>query len=219
MNIKHTFHKIVHGTVDVTRGIADAGVDEAKGVVDVAKHPGRTAKGVGRLVTHPGSTLAALGSDQPGAPDNRSGARKAGEAVGHLGLDVLSLGTAPALHAAKAADRVGEAGAAHQEVHDVKAGDIFKGAGGMVAAPVKDTLDAAGHPVRTVKGLGHAAKHPKDAVEAAGRQDAPPQRTDGQQIGRGLVRLVGMGAGDVVPGLGTAKDVTQAGQKVDRVTR
>lgn len=220
MNIKHTFHKVIHGTKEVARGVADAGVDEAKGVVDVAKHPGRTAKGMGRLVTHPKSTLAAMGSDAPaGAPDTRSGTRKGGEVAGHLAVDVLSLGTAPALHAAKAADRVGEAGAAHQQVGKVKAGDVFKGAGQTVAAPIKDTADAVAHPGRTVKGLGHAAKHPKQAAEAAGRQPAPVERTDGQKVGRGIVRLAGMTVGGAIPGVKDARHVTQAGQQVDRATR
>ncbi|MDB5098329.1 MAG: hypothetical protein JWM80_2750 [Cyanobacteria bacterium RYN_339] len=215
MNIKHAFHKVIHGTTEVARGVADAGVDEAKGVVDVAQHPGRTARGVGRLVTHPKSTLAALGTDQPGAPDNRSGARKAGAVVGHLGLDVLSLGTAPVLHAAKAADSVGEAGAAHQQVGEVRVGDVFKGAGSVVVEPAKETIDAVAHPGRTARGLGHAVKHPKDAVVAAGRQPAPVERSDGQKVGRGLIRLVG----PAVPGLGTARHVAEAGSKVDRATR
>jgi hypothetical protein len=220
MNIKHTFHKVIHGAGQVGKGLADAGVDEAKGVIDVAKHPGRTAKGMGRLVTHPKSTLAALGSDGPaGAPDTRSGTRKGAEVVGHIAVDVLSLGTAPALHAAKAADRVGEAGAARYKTHGVKAGDVFKGAGQTVAEPIKDTADAVAHPGRTVKGLGHAAKHPKQAVEAAGRKDAPVERTDGQKVGRGLVRLAGMTVGGSIPGVKDVKHVTQAGQKVDRATR
>jgi hypothetical protein len=217
MNIKHTFHKVLHGAGQVGKGIADAGAEEARGVVHVAKHPGRTAKGVSRLVTHPKSTLAALGDDAPGKPDTRSSARKAGEVGGHLAIDVLSLGTAPALRAARSADRVGQAGAARYKTHGVKAGDVFKGAGSTVAEPAKETWDAVSHPGRTVRGAGQAVKHPRRAAEAVGKAPAPVERTDGQKVGRGLARLVGMGP--LPDGVRTVKHGLKTGSKVDRATR
>jgi hypothetical protein len=84
--------------------------------------------GVSRPVTHPTRMLAARGTDLPGAPDQRSGPRKAGEVMGHLGWMCrawarLRPSTRRTRWTAWGRGRRGAPGA-----HDMTASDVFKGA-------------------------------------------------------------------------------------------
>lgn len=222
----HGLGKALKTAGDVGLGIGEGVIDSGKTVVTVVTHPRRTARGVGRLVTNPVDTLDALGS-QPrheGKP-GRSGARKAGRAIGKLGVDVLSMGgttvarTADAVtdanRAAKRVERVSRAGRDGRPSDEpVRLGGVVRGAAGYVTEPVGDAVRAATHPRRTLDGLGRAAQHPVQAAKQY-RDEERELPTRSERVGRGAARLVGM-AGLIPAPVEAVRDIGRAGQKVGR---
>lgn len=223
----HGIGKVLKAAGEVGLGIGEGVIDTGRTAVTVVTHPRRTARGVSRLVTNPVDTLDALGS-QPqhtGRP-GRSGARKAGHAIGKFGVDVISMGgsavartadtVTDANQTARRVDRVARAGRDGQpSAEPVRLGGVARGAAGYVTEPIRDTLRAVGQPDRTVDGLNQAAKHPRQAAEKFdNRESTLPTRSE--RVGRGAARLVDMAG--LLPGpIDSVRDVSRAGQTVGRV--